>query len=156
MRSNRAQQWKVRRLDTLMRELGHDTVDLVKIDVEGFEWGVLNSLLASEAMHRIKQMVRGGVDGDGGGCARLTQPSVQTFEVHFWDMTSGHEAVKGVSHSEAAIQGWLTTLETLESSGFDLFHTHLNPQSTWEDMGLRQRTACCFELSFKNREHYKR
>jgi len=133
MRNNRAQQWKVRRLDTVMKELGHDTVDLVKIDVEGSEWGVLSSLLVSEAVRKIKQM---------------------TFEVHFWDMTSGNEAVKGVSHSESTIRGWLTTLETLESNGFNLFHTHLNPQSTWEELGLRQRTACCFELSFLNREYH--
>lgn len=41
-------------------------------------------------------------------------------------------------------------LRSLSERGFQLFHTHQNPLSTWEDIGQPQRTACCFELSFLN------
>ena len=40
----------VRRLTSVMRELGHDWVDLLKVDVEGAEWAALAGLLA-EAPH---------------------------------------------------------------------------------------------------------
>jgi len=33
-----------KRLDTIMRELGHSRVDLVKMDIEGAEYGVIDSL----------------------------------------------------------------------------------------------------------------
>lgn len=33
-----------RRMSTVMRELGHDRVDLLKLDIEGAEYGVLDSL----------------------------------------------------------------------------------------------------------------
>jgi FkbM family methyltransferase len=35
----------VKRLSTIMRELGHDHVDLLKLDIEGAEYGVLTDLL---------------------------------------------------------------------------------------------------------------
>lgn len=38
----------VRRISTLMRELGHDRVDLIKMDIEGAEYAVLPDLLASD------------------------------------------------------------------------------------------------------------
>lgn len=37
----------VRRLDTLRRQLGHDRIDVLKIDIEGGEYGVLPDLLAT-------------------------------------------------------------------------------------------------------------
>ncbi len=40
----------VRRLTSVMRELGHDWVDLLKVDVEGAEWAALAGLL-DEAPH---------------------------------------------------------------------------------------------------------
>jgi FkbM family methyltransferase len=40
-------QFQVRRLATLMAELGHGSLDLLKMDVEGAEYGVLEDLLQS-------------------------------------------------------------------------------------------------------------
>jgi FkbM family methyltransferase len=37
----------LRRLATLMRELGHDRIDLLKLDIEGAEYEVIDDLLAS-------------------------------------------------------------------------------------------------------------
>lgn len=37
----------VRRLSTLLRDLGHDRLDLLKMDIEGFEYQVVANLLAS-------------------------------------------------------------------------------------------------------------
>jgi FkbM family methyltransferase len=40
-------EFEVRRIPTLMRELGHERIDLLKIDVEGAEYRVLEDVLAS-------------------------------------------------------------------------------------------------------------
>jgi FkbM family methyltransferase len=37
----------VRRLEGLMADLGHQQIDLLKIDIEGFEYGVIQDILAS-------------------------------------------------------------------------------------------------------------
>lgn len=42
----------VRRLSTLMTELGHDHIDILKMDIEGAEYGVLRDLLGSELRPR--------------------------------------------------------------------------------------------------------
>lgn len=39
-------QCPVRRLETLMGDLGHDRIDLLKMDIEGFEYGVIDDILA--------------------------------------------------------------------------------------------------------------
>jgi len=38
----------VRRVGTLLRELGHDRIDLLKLDVEGSEYAVLEDVLSSD------------------------------------------------------------------------------------------------------------
>jgi FkbM family methyltransferase len=37
----------VRRLSSIMSQLGHDHIDLLKMDIEGFEYGVIDDLLES-------------------------------------------------------------------------------------------------------------
>jgi FkbM family methyltransferase len=44
--------FEVRRLSTIMRELGHERVDLLKMDVEGAEYDVLEDLLQSQQRPR--------------------------------------------------------------------------------------------------------
>lgn len=39
---------KVRSLSSIMRELSHDRLDVLKMDIEGFEYEVLDALLSSE------------------------------------------------------------------------------------------------------------
>jgi FkbM family methyltransferase len=39
--------WTFRTLDSLMRELGHSRIDVLKMDVEGAEWPLLEHLLSS-------------------------------------------------------------------------------------------------------------
>jgi FkbM family methyltransferase len=39
---------QVRRIPTLMQELGHDHIDLLKIDIEGYEYEVIEDLLRSQ------------------------------------------------------------------------------------------------------------
>ena len=43
--ADRAITVSMKRLSTIMRELEHDTVDLLKIDIEGAEYGVIDDLV---------------------------------------------------------------------------------------------------------------
>ena len=41
---DRAHEWQVRRLETIMEELGHEHIDVLKMDIEGGEYSVIESL----------------------------------------------------------------------------------------------------------------
>jgi FkbM family methyltransferase len=45
---DRAIEVEVRRLETIMHELGHDRIDLLKMDVEGAEYEVIDDILRSD------------------------------------------------------------------------------------------------------------
>lgn len=67
-----------------MARLGHDTVDLLKMDIEGYEYGVWKSLLRSHHEHQLA----GGCSGDDdGACLRL--PYQIAFEQHAGDTETG-------------------------------------------------------------------
>jgi FkbM family methyltransferase len=44
---SRAHKWQVRRLDSIMNELGHQTIDVLKMDIEGGEYAVIDDLCRS-------------------------------------------------------------------------------------------------------------
>jgi FkbM family methyltransferase len=44
---SRAHQWHVRRLGSIMKELGHQTIDVLKMDIEGGEYAVIDDLCQS-------------------------------------------------------------------------------------------------------------
>jgi FkbM family methyltransferase len=43
----------VRRLGSIMAELGHDRIDLLKMDIEGFEFAVLDDMVAEGILPRV-------------------------------------------------------------------------------------------------------
>ena len=58
-------QWPIRRLSSVMAELGHDRIDLLKMDIEGAEYEVIRDLVESgldvgqllvEFHHRIHKL----------------------------------------------------------------------------------------------------
>ncbi len=53
--SRHAVQAPVHRLTTIMKELGHDHIDVLKMDIEGAEYGVIGDLLASDI--RLQQLL---------------------------------------------------------------------------------------------------
>lgn len=90
----------VRTLATLMREHGHAWVDLLKVDIEGAEWDVLESLVAQ---------------GGGGGRRPLLPITQAQIEFHVGWLGRGPEA--GVD-----------LLEALDDAGMRVFHVEVNAQ----------------------------
>ena len=94
----------VRRLATTMQNLGHDRIDLLKMDVEGAEYGVLDDLLAGgirvgqllvEFHHRWPEV---GVEKTKRAIRDLNRAGYRTFyvsptgeECSFWKACAGAE-----------------------------------------------------------------
>jgi FkbM family methyltransferase len=64
----------VKRLGTVMKELGHERLDVLKIDIEGSEYAVLDDLLASELLP--KQLLVEFHHGMGGVALETTEASL--------------------------------------------------------------------------------
>ena len=47
---------EVKKLSTIMNELGHEWVDVLKMDIEGHEWGVLEGMIADKTPFQFTQM----------------------------------------------------------------------------------------------------
>jgi len=115
----RRQQWTVKSVADVMRENGHNKIDVFKMDVEGNEWEVFRSFLTSPALLNVDQLL---------------------FEVHFWARGfEGH-----YRHSHTLTNKFFQIMKSILQH-FDLFHYHINPMSTFELMPRRMR--CCTELS---------
>ncbi len=48
--------FEVKKLSTIMKELGHKWVDVLKIDIEGNEWPVLEGMIADKSPFMFTQM----------------------------------------------------------------------------------------------------
>jgi hypothetical protein len=120
MGSWQKQKWKVRSMKDIMRQLHHDSVDIVKMDVEGNEWPVLESIAELGDIGRVRQIV---------------------FEIHLWPMSRPRQHA---AQSHAQTHKWYRLLLSLRKS-FDLFFNHPNPQSSIEYMPGPLK--CCYELS---------
>lgn len=48
--------FRVKSLDTIMRELEHPWIDVLKIDIEGFEWPVLRGMIDNGKRFPFTQM----------------------------------------------------------------------------------------------------
>ncbi|KAK6990341.1 methyltransferase-like protein 24, partial [Biomphalaria glabrata] len=53
------QSWKMRTLKSVIKELGHEerTIDVLKMDIEGYEWGVVDNLLETDVLKQVRQFL---------------------------------------------------------------------------------------------------
>lgn len=119
MRSGKVATWKVDTVEGHMRNLQHDRLALLKIDVEGFEWIVLREALSSGVLEHVDQLL---------------------FEVHLW--TPGGSEADRIE----AIKKWHAIFAELEEVGFKLFYVHTNPLSSKVDFQIGFQLPCCFEV----------
>jgi hypothetical protein len=64
-----------KRIDTIMRELGHSTLSLLKLDIEGAEYAVIESMLNGEIRPRVLAVEFDEIHTpkDGGSHDRITK-----------------------------------------------------------------------------------
>ncbi|CAL1547638.1 unnamed protein product [Lymnaea stagnalis] len=51
--------WKMRTIKSVMKELGHEqrTIDVLKIDIEGYEWDVIDNMMETDVFKYIRQFM---------------------------------------------------------------------------------------------------
>lgn len=107
-------------LRDMLKIAGHEHVDILKLDVEGNEWEVLDGLLNSTTLDKIDQFM---------------------VELHFY---AGNGFKGHFIHSVTLMHHFYKVLLRLTEK-FDIFAYHSNPRSTLER--LPKRTRCCYEIS---------
>ncbi len=113
--------WRVATLRTVMRELGHKRLTLLKVDVESFEWEALATAVADGTLDRVDQLL---------------------FEAHIGESYALWDASGGV----AALG---TLLEALANRSFALFHSTANSFANQTQLSPNgPPIASCIELSF--------
>ncbi len=114
-----------------MREHGVTRLDVLKVDIEGGEWGALSQAL------------------DAGTLSPATVAQL-LVEVHFWWPSS---SASFTSHAAAMalLRRWEHLFLSLRLAGFHPFYLHTNPlSSAMADVGLVTGGSlpCCFEIGF--------
>ncbi|XP_041462866.1 methyltransferase-like protein 24 [Lytechinus variegatus] len=89
--------WKPSKLSAIMSKLGHDSIDIIRADLQSAEWKVLENILLDGTVSRVHQLI---------------------FNIHLnW---SGFE-VQG--SNQDVIRFWYSVLKELERAHYKLFHT---------------------------------
>jgi hypothetical protein len=125
----KTQKWTVKRLSTIMRELQHDRLSILKIDVDGSEWWVLDDLLSSSVLDTV---------------------DILLFEVHFLPEYLSHRmpvrSAKVYTHDY--VHAWYIYLLKL-SEHFSLYCTHMNNHG--EPRRVSQLSRVYYEISYIRR-----
>lgn len=146
-----AHKFQIKTLHTLMAENNHDRIDLLKIDVEGFEWGLLQHWVAQKEAfdhmgltHQNNQQLAPVLDRIGQLVA----------EVHFWPSPEKAKDEKG---------GWPATemdmATILHGMGrhFDLWRREENELGFENGRAyLRGEGSCCFDVGWIKKQPYVR
>jgi hypothetical protein len=125
MGTRTVQRWKVHSLRTVMQVLNAPSVDVLKVDVEGSELDVLESLVSSKssALAGVRQLL---------------------IEIHLWPDRSP----PGNRDRAAFTNRWLRVFARLHDDlGFRTFSLHTNPMSSGTDWGAGNH-HCCYEIGF--------
>ncbi|KAJ8304970.1 hypothetical protein KUTeg_018553 [Tegillarca granosa] len=106
-------QWKMRRLETIRNELGHENrnIDILKIDVEKSEWKALPDIISSGILHNVTQLL---------------------FECHIGKIQDEDESYKD----------FLTVLRIIYEHGFRIFWNRKGTCLYHSKISGKLRTAC--------------
>jgi hypothetical protein len=109
-------------LNEIMNMLGHDHIDILKMDIEGYEWEfVMNEAYILKDVGQFLVELHNDYD---------TNPAIYKFQE--WKTSS--TKFKPDRYRNTSVFNWI---EQIEKYGMRLFHKELN-----------FRALCCIELSF--------
>ncbi|XP_033118317.1 methyltransferase-like protein 24 [Anneissia japonica] len=112
-----------RRLASIMQELGHQQVDIIRADLQSSEWKLLENLILDGSINHVRQII---------------------FTAHLhW---SGFE-VRG--SDPEVVRYWYSVLKSLESTGFKLFSSFKDNNGPKVLLGKNfENASCCFTLGW--------
>jgi len=119
-----------------------DVLDVLKVDVEHWEWPMLESSLENHVLRdRVRQL---------------------NIEVHLWPDHGTHSGRCDRLNQDCVgrvMSYYLKMFKSIEEEGFVPVDHHLNPQSTYPTVGdgaHHVRIACCYELNYINKNLFKK
>jgi hypothetical protein len=127
--------WKLRRLSTIMKDLGHTgrTLDFVKMDVEFSEWPALYDLVTTGLINSIRQLA---------------------LEVHMPEMDKHHAPDHVCTWSAPeTIAFMMRTLIELKNAGFHIFHSRTNHRTQYVSPLTHVERYCCHDIHLVNLKH---
>ncbi|XP_045215404.2 probable methyltransferase-like protein 24 [Mercenaria mercenaria] len=132
--------WEMQTLSTIMRKLGHSrkTIDILKIDIEGWEWKVLPDILFSRQFECVKQLA---IEVHFGLQINKTT-GFKTFSRNNWGFVSKNEQID--------------VLKRLQTFGFKIFKRKANPVSKVFLKRFCREITTCNVLSLINLEFERR
>lgn len=127
--------WTMKRLSTIMKELGHEErhIDLLKMDIEFSEWLVLNDLIATNQLPKIRQLLL----------------EVHTPEVDVHSNPKDRCSKTGPD----SLRFMLRTLMDLKNEGLSLFGSRTNHRTKFVSLVTGKERYCCHNLHFVNIRH---
>ncbi len=93
------------RLSTIMRKLGHPQVDVLKMDIEGAEYGVIADLCSTGAIGRVGQLLvefHHWMPGISPSASRKALAQLRSVGLRMsWVSQGGHEVLFSRTHSDS-------------------------------------------------------
>ncbi|KXS14688.1 hypothetical protein M427DRAFT_155794 [Gonapodya prolifera JEL478] len=144
--SGKTATWQLLTLADHMARLGHKHIDLLKVDVEGYEWDTFARAFEDRVMERVEQV--------------LIEVHMFESSLRKWKPASspetpltspGDDQVSDAVAKTEGILGWIEILDLFEKNGFVQYYHHTNPMSSLVSFGDDidiNRLPCCFELAF--------
>jgi FkbM family methyltransferase len=143
-----AHKFQIKSLRTLMQENGHDRIDLLKIDVEGTEWGLLKEWVAEKELIQERATTTPHQD------ILLDRIGQLVAEVHFWPSADKAHETNGE---------WPATerdmADILHGMGrhFDLWRREENELGFENGRAyLRGEGSCCFDVGWIKKKPFMR
>lgn len=117
--------WRMRTLKTILVENGHaqETIDILKIDIEEWEWEVVPEMIQSGVLRNVRQLL---------------------IELHIVNIKTKEEPTK-----EKYISS-LVSLKQLYDLGFRIFWTHRNLCCKFTTRNSKQQRTGCQDVAFVN------
>ena len=105
-------------------------IDYLKLDIEGWEWDALLTMIRENVLHRVKQL---GV------------------EIHTRELFGTH---RGTSTRDDYAK-YLRVFTELESLGFRKWYSHYNTAGIYRSPRTKNYITCCVELVYINMNFMK-
>jgi len=151
---------KVDTIGAIMKDLGHRTVDVVKMDVEGSEWAAIAAAARDGSLRNIKQILLETHLWNDKCRAYSLAYQIQTdtdpaFRAKHFDDPSRYDCSgPGQGLSTEDLGRFREAFRALRESGFEAVYVHENPYGNYVAVaGGQGRVHCCHELAFVRKTH---
>jgi hypothetical protein len=148
--------WEMHTLDYIMDTLGHKTLDVLKIDVEGFEWTSVIQMIESNTLQkRVKQITMEMHLFKFAEAERfdIMYPKCGNDNSFLSLLRRMYSCYPVTSTTPEDINFWLSVFERMREAGFMMVASHVNENGRkvkLDESFVHFRAHCCYEITWVN------